>query len=60
MAIKGIFSITIQKYKYDKKPHPGRSESSYCGSWPGFARFHHQTLCCHNQSPPDLSIYNNT
>ena len=63
MAIKNVLWMTILalgSIKYDKKPHPGRNEHSYGGSCPGFACFHHQTLGCHNQSPPHLSIYNNT
>ena len=49
-----------ENIKYDKRLHPGTNEPSYCGSWPGFPCFHHQTLGCHNQSPPHLSIWNST
>ena len=49
-----------ENIKYDKRLHPGTNEPSYCGSWPGFPSFHHQTLGCHNQSPPHLSIWNST
>ena len=63
VAIKSVLWMTILapgSIKYDKRLHPGRNEPSYCGSWPGFPCFHHQTLGCLNQSPPHLSIWNST